>query len=65
MIFTTREQRLALKLVYDRIEAARKPSQRRLPYRQFRKSVAAGPDCIMVPFAGMWLGIEKDGYTHS
>lgn len=22
-------------------------------------------DCIMVPWCGMWLGIEKDGYTHS
>jgi hypothetical protein len=22
-------------------------------------------DCVMVPCFGMWLGIEKDGYTHS
>jgi hypothetical protein len=21
--------------------------------------------CIMVPWLGMWLGIEPDGYTHS
>lgn len=21
--------------------------------------------CIMVPWCGMWLGIEKDGHTHS
>ena len=22
-------------------------------------------DCVMVPWAGMWLGIEPDGHTHS
>ncbi len=22
-------------------------------------------DCVMVPWCGMWLGIETDGYTHS
>lgn len=21
--------------------------------------------CIMVPWCGMWLGVEPDGYTHS
>lgn len=36
-----------------------------LSYRQFRKTVAYGYDCLMVAWAGMWLGIEKDGYTHS
>lgn len=34
-------------------------------YRQFRKSVMAGWDCLVVRWAGMTLGIEKDGYTHS
>jgi hypothetical protein len=24
-----------------------------------------GYGCIMIPWNGMWLGIEKDGYTHS
>lgn len=65
MIKTTRAQREALKRVYNRIDSARKPSQRPLPYRTFRKTVQGGPDCIMVPFAGMWLGIEHDGHTHS
>lgn len=41
----------------------------RLPtYREFRKTVQPSfgcDDCVMVPFAGMWLGIERDGYTHS
>jgi len=65
MIKTTRAQRVALKKVYDRVVDSRRPSQAPLPYRQFRNTVAGGWGCIMVPFAGMWLGIEKDGYTHS
>lgn len=36
-----------------------------LTYRQFRKTVKAGFDCLMVEWFGMWLGIEKDGYTHA
>lgn len=40
-------------------------------YRQFRRTVvpAAGGYCgenyILVPWCGMWLGIETDGHTHS
>lgn len=36
-------------------------------YRTFRKTVlpAFGDTCIMLPWKGMWLGIETDGYTHS
>jgi len=34
-------------------------------YREFRKTVCHGYDCLMVKWAGMWLGIEADGYTHS
>lgn len=37
----------------------------RLTYRQFRKTILSGFDCLMVQWAGMWLGIEKDGYVHS
>jgi hypothetical protein len=36
-----------------------------LTYRQFRKTVAHGHDCLMVMWQNMWLGIEKDGYIHS
>ncbi len=35
------------------------------PYKAFRKDVVPGFGCVMLPFAGMWLGIESDGYTHS
>lgn len=34
-------------------------------YRQFRRTVQPGWDCVMVHWQGMWLGIELDGYTHS
>lgn len=53
----TKAQRLALRRVWDRCPT--------MPYRAFRRTVQPGPGCIMVPFAGMWLGIEPDGYTHS
>ena len=53
----TRAQRVALKEVFDRTNGTN--------YLVFRRTVLPGPGCIMVPFAGMWLGIEPDGYTHS
>jgi len=34
-------------------------------YREFRKRVTTGMDCLMLKWCGMWLGIERDGYTHS
>jgi hypothetical protein len=36
-------------------------------WRAFRRTVvvAFGGDCVMLPWKGMWLGIERDGYTHS
>ena len=55
----TREQQLALKAVYSR--DWNKPET----YMKFRRTVEQGFDCVMVPFCGIWLGIEKDGYTHS
>ena len=35
-------------------------------WRDFAQSAAMSADgCVMVHWAGMWLGIERDGYTHS
>lgn len=62
MIQTTREQRLALAKVYRRIQ---RDTFSCPTYRAFRRTVLPGPGCVMVPFAGMWLGIEPDGHTHS
>ena len=58
MVITTKAQRQALHRKWCQ-------NNQGLSYREFRLSVATGPDCIMVPWCGMWLGIEKDGYTHS
>ena len=57
----TRQQREALKRVYDR--TIDHPLV--MTYRQFRRTVLPGPGCIMVRWDVMWLGIEPDGYTHS
>lgn len=76
MVKTTKEQRKALKRVYDRqpfdAKGRIEPQQqyyglrRALSYREFRQHhVQPGPGCIMVAWCGMWLGIEPDGYTHS
>ena len=79
MIKTTRAQREALFRVFQRDfpnwvtpykrkqnggMIIRVPS---IQYRKFRNRVQPffGGDCIMIEFAGMWLGIETDGYTHS
>jgi len=81
MIRTTRAQRVALKRIYDRDTCYASASYgnmfsvtcnmqyamgfQPLTYRQFRKRVQAGYDCLMLHWCGMWLGIEPDGYTHS
>lgn len=74
MTKTNKAQRRALKQVFDRckIYPAVTPAEFRegltavpITYRQFRRGVQPGPGCVMVQWAGMWLGIEPDGYTHS
>lgn len=72
----TLSQAIALHRVYNRNELypyadgfpRREPEseqQRRLTFSEFCELVQISSDCIMVPWNGMWLGIEKDGYTHS
>lgn len=58
-----RAQREALASVYRR-ESDSEPKTL-AGYRRFRRTVQPGYDCAMVHWCGMWLGIEKDGYTHS
>lgn len=65
MVRTNRPQREALKRVFQRIVNDDYRVTPAPTYREFRRTVQPGPGCIMVPFAGMWLGIEPDGYTHS
>ena len=54
----TIEQKIAIKRLYDRNSLG-------VSYLQFRRTVKRGYDCLMVEWCGMWIGIEKDGYTHS
>jgi hypothetical protein len=54
----TKEQQQAIKRKFERDDQG-------MTYLQFRRSVKYGYDCLMVRWCGMWLGIEKDGYTHS
>jgi len=61
MMVITKEQRLALKQLFDR-------SSQGLTYKQFRKTVQPlinGNWTIMVPWCGMFVGIEVDGYSHT
>ena len=67
----TKDQRTALKRLYHRAVIAYSYGPQRngvhyMGYRAFRRSVLPGPPgCVLVPYAGMWVGIETDGYTHS
>lgn len=77
----SKAQRAALKRVFDRQALVKLPNRYgepsaeraenhwsglpRLTYRQFRRLAHPSFDCVMVPWCGMWLGIERDGYTHS
>lgn len=59
----TKPQRKAVFRVWRRVV---EECHEQISYRRFRKErVELMFGCIMVPFAGMWLGIEEDGYTHS
>ena len=41
------------------------PSPPLLTYDEFAKLAHVSFGALMVPWCGMWLGIEPDGYTHS
>lgn len=50
--------------VGERVKA-RVPLSQYLKFRR-RATWAFGSDrCIMLPWKGMWLGVEPDGYVHS
>lgn len=79
MIVLTKAQRNALFRVFQRdfpswVTPTRRqdihgrPSLVKVPsiqWRRFRARVQPGYDCVMLHWQGMWLGIERDGYTHS
>lgn len=72
----TEEQREALRKIYDRgpvphidkspLDGQWVRSKRDATFEEFvATSVLAMDGCVMVPWCGMYLGIEKDGYVHS
>lgn len=75
MITLTRKQREALEKVFNRgpiypyltyKEKAQGIRAVPLTYKQFRRTIVRGDyGCIMVGWCNMWLGIERDGHTHS
>lgn len=64
-------------VLYPELDARRIPLKRAtshpaylgqptLTFREFRRyALHSSAGCWMVPWCGMWLGIEPDGYTHS
>jgi len=80
MVKLTKAQRQALFRVFQRDFPSWQTPYRRMTYagdfipvpslqwRRFRKTVTPyfdGSGCVMVPWHGMMLGIETDGYVHS
>ena len=63
----TAAQAAALVRVYWRVtDDNGNTYQKRYSWREFTATVTlAFTDCVMVPWCGMALGIETDGYTHS
>lgn len=63
MTKTTKQQRQAILRVY-----LRDGSHRGMTYREYRALAQPTFGCdgaVVLPFCGMWLCIERDGYTHS
>ena len=58
----TQEQKWALREVYSRGLNDEESFHTFIGRATFE---LGGYGAVMVPWAGMWLGIEKDGHTHS
>ena len=58
-------QAIALARVYLRPLGAGHDEKNEQAFNVFLQTVTMGPGCVMVPWAGMYLGIEPDGYVHS
>ena len=69
MVRTTRAQRETLKRKCEEQNLSRAAAGWiAISYREFRRRVEPFFDntgCILVPWCGMWLGIEANGYAHT
>jgi hypothetical protein len=62
----TQEQVAALDRLWERDRAEGRESGPTWATKEaMHAAVQPGPGCVMIEWAGMWLGIEPDGYTHS
>ena len=75
----TREQRLSLVRIYNRVPLRHVPTGggrfefkeslnpyfKPVSFLEFRRAVQSGYGCAMVQWCGMWIGIEFDGYSHT
>ena len=63
----TKPPQIALKKLYNREWEGRPYWEKPESFLKFRRTVkpAIGLDCVIVPWCGIFLGIETDGYTHS
>ena len=61
----TKEQRAAIYRLWLRARDPGQSAPTTATYRQFRRRAVHGFDCLMIQLWGMWIGIERDGYTHS
>jgi hypothetical protein len=63
MVKLTKAQRESVKRLWRRLDESGRP-----PFREFRRTVApmfGGDGAVFLPYCGMWIGIEPDGYAHS
>jgi len=65
----TEAQQQAVVRVFHRGDVTKDGQGNRYPkpltLSEFADKVQVGRDCAMVPWQGLYLGIEPDGYTHS
>lgn len=61
----TKAQRYAVYSLWLRARHPQQDNPTSATYRQFRRRIVPGFDCVMINIWNMWLGIESDGYIHS
>lgn len=63
----TKAQRKAIHRLWLRARSPTQDTPSLATYRQFRRQIVPDllNDCLMINIWHMWIGIERDGYTHS
>lgn len=69
MVKTTKAQRVTIQRLAQRINMSRKEQALRpLSYKQVRSTIQPTFGCdgaVALPYCGMFVCIERDGYAHS